>query len=582
MLHEISRSRRILQACLIIFLSAFVAGGCDRRAVHSPEVRIGLLEEPKSLNIWRGSDAWSSRILSLLYQPLFIRDPETLTFVPWLAAEDPIYDERTLSYRVALRDAKWSDGSPVTSRDVSFTVALIQEFKIPRYYAKWEFVKRVETPDAGTVVFYLSEPRATFLTRSLVTPIVSEKEWDPLLADIRSAESPLAALLNQRIAVPISNGPFTLGEWKQGAYLHLPRNELFFGKSLRHGSRLLGPYVDGIIFKLYGTSDTAILALKKGDIDMFWWGLQPGYREELLKEQSIRLYSNEKSALYYLGMNVRKPPFSDIHFRQAVATTIDKDFLLARLLQGHGVRMDSVVPPGNPYWHCTDITPYGKGLSREERIRKAHAILEGGGYTWEVSPVSRSGQITRGKAMRGPDGSPVPAVTIYTPPADYDPTRAQAGIFIQEWLRELGVSASARPLAISSLSEQVQVRRDFDAFIHGYGNLSLDPDYVRSFFHSRYDRPRGRNTSGYRNTEFDRISDESAAEMNREERRALIWEMQRIVASDVPWIPLYNPHTIEATRSDRFEGWVDMPVGIGNWWSFCLLKPVAGSPNSPS
>lgn len=570
----IDRSRIAILVCLVSFLSVFGGWGCSKETVISPELKIGLLEEPKSLNIWRRSDAWSSRILSLIYQPLYIRDPETLDFVPWLAAEHPIYDEASLSYRITLRAAKWSDGSPLTSADVAFTASVIQEFRIPRYYSDWDFIKRIETPDDRTVVFYLDGPRATFATRSLTMPIVSKKEWDHVIAALKGTESPLIGLLNHKIEAPISNGPFMLVEWKQGAYLHLRRNDLFFGKGKTIQGRLLGPYLDGIIFKLFGTSDIAILALKKGDIDMFWWGIQPGYREGLEKAGNIRLYSNEKSALYYLGLNVRKPPLNDVDFRRAIATVIDKDFILARLLQGQGVKMNAIVPPGNRYWHRPDMSFYGDGLPREDRIKQAYRILKAAGYGWKVPPVNDSGEVVRGKKIKDPEGNPIPSITILTPPADYDPMRAQAGIFIQEWLRALGIPARAKPVAFSSLSEQVQVRRQFDAFIHGYGNLSLDPDYVRRFFHSKYDKVRGRNTSGYHNVEFDRIADESALTMDREKRRDLIWQMQRIISRDVPWIPLYNPHIIEAVRTGRFSGWVDMPVGIGNWWSFCLLKPV--------
>ena len=559
---------------LVLSLSLFWVLGCSKETISSPELKIGLLEEPRSLNIWRGRDAWSSRILSLIYQPLYIRDPKTLDFVPWLAAQDPIFNKEGLSYRITLRKAKWSDGLPLTSADVAFTARLIQEFRIPGFYSKWDFVKRVETPDDHTVVFYLEGPRATFLSRTLTTPIVSRKEWEHLLAALRTTESPLTALLNHKIENPVSNGPFMLGEWKQGAYLHLRRNDLFFGKGKTIQDRLLGPYLDGIIFRIFGTSDTAILALKKGSIDMFWWGIQPGYLEDLQKAEDIRIFSNEKSALYYLGLNVRKPPLNDLHFRRAIATLIDKDFVRTRLLQGYGVKMNAVVPPGNRYWHCNNVTLYGDGLSRDERVKQAHTILRTAGYTWEVSPVSNSGKVVKGKKIRDPAGKPIHNITILTPPADYDPMRAQAGIFIQEWLRALGIPALAKPIAFSSLSDQVQVRREFDAFIHGYGNLSLDPDYVRSFFHSRYDRARGRNTSGYHDAEFDRISDESAVTMDKEKRRDLLFQMQQIISRDVPWIPLYNPSIIEAARSDRFAGWVDMPVGIGNWWSFCSLKSI--------
>ena len=72
-------------------------------------------------------------------------------------------------------------------------------------------------------------------------------------------------------------GPFMMKEWKKGAYLFLEKNNALFREGQKIGDRTLGPFIDGIIFKIYGTSDAAVLALKKGDIDMFWWGLQPGY-----------------------------------------------------------------------------------------------------------------------------------------------------------------------------------------------------------------------------------------------------------------------------------------------------------------
>ncbi|MCJ7684934.1 MAG: ABC transporter substrate-binding protein, partial [Desulfobacteraceae bacterium] len=84
-------------------------------------LKMGLLQEPKTLNVWRASDTWSRKVLGLLYQPLYVRDPKTLELIPWLAAEQPLFDEKTLSYTVKLRPAKWSDGTELTSEDVAFT-----------------------------------------------------------------------------------------------------------------------------------------------------------------------------------------------------------------------------------------------------------------------------------------------------------------------------------------------------------------------------------------------------------------------------------------------------------------------------
>jgi len=537
-------------------------------------LKIGILEEPKTLNVWRATDAWSNKVLGLLYQPLYVRDPKTLELIPWLAAEQPFFDEKDLSYTVKLRPAKWSDGTELTSEDVAFTGNFINEFKVPEDYSKWDFISKIETPDKQTVKFYLKEPQATFLTRTLTTPIVQKKEWVDRIEAAKKTEKPLGTLLNEKIDSPVSSGPFILKEWREGSYLFLQKNPRFFGTGQKIQGRLLGPYIDGVIFKLFGTSDAAILALKKGTIDMFWWGVQPGYMEDLKANPDIELFQNEKSSLYYMGFNVRKPPFNDPNLRRAIATLVDEDFIIKRILQGYGVKMHSIVPSGNAFWYCPDVPKYGEGLDREGRIKKAFDILRQAGYTWQTAPVEASGKVVNGDGIRLPDGSPMEKFTILTPPADYDPHRAMCGMMMQEWLRMLGIPAYSKPMAFGALLQQVKARHEFDAFVLGYGNLSLDPDYLRNFFLSSNDKPNGWNMSGYNNPEFDKIADGSAKALDRDKRQALIWEMQKIVMRDVPYLPLYNPNLIEAVQKGRFTGWVQMLGGIGNLWTFCELKPA--------
>ena len=110
--------------------------------------------------------------------------------------------------------------------------------------------------------------------------------------------------------------------------MFLETNQSFFGKSQEIAGYRLGPHIDGIIFKFFGTSDAAVLALLKGSIDMFWWGLQPGYLADLEDEEDVRIYTSEKSALYYVGFNLRKKPFNDPQFRKAVAYATDKRFIV--------------------------------------------------------------------------------------------------------------------------------------------------------------------------------------------------------------------------------------------------------------
>ena len=277
--------------------------------------------------------------------------------------------------------------------------------------------------------------------------------------------------------------------------------------------------------------------------------------------------------IYYMGFNVRKKPFDDVNLRRAIATLIDKGFIISRILQGYGVKMNSVVPPGNQFWFCPDVPKYSDGTDRKERIKKAHEILNAAGYTWKIPPVDNDGNVVSGKGICLPDGQPMQKFTILTPPADYDPLRALSGTIIQEWLRSAGIPATAKPMAFGSLIQQVKGRHQFDTFILGYGNLNLDPDWIRNFFYSGNDKRMGWNMSGYRNPEFDSIAIESSGTMDKEKRRELIWKMQKIILRDVPYIPLYNPKLNEAVRTDKFEGWVDTIGGIGNIWSLCTVMP---------
>jgi ABC-type transport system substrate-binding protein len=146
-------------------------------------------------------------------------------------------------------------------------------------------------------------------------------------------------------------------------------------------------------------------------------------------------------------------------------------------------------------------------------------------------------------------------------------------MMIEKWLHGIGIPANAKAVEFGDLIHRIKDRHQFDLFVLGYSNLSLDPDYLRSFFHSRNDIPGGWNMSGYRNFVYDRIADESAKAMQPETRRKLIWKMQNIIMQDVPYFPLYNPKMIEGVRKDRFKGWVEMFGGIGNMWSLSQIKP---------
>lgn len=566
-------SQWLYRLCLIFALATLflaVAIAPSGAAV----IKIGMKDEPKTLNPFRASDTWSRHVVTRFYEPLYTREPKTHKIIPWLADGYPEYDEATNTAVVRLKKTKWEDGSPLTAHDVVFTGSVIKEFKVPRYHYAWRFIEEIEALDDYRVKFVLKKPMAIFLPRTLMTFIVQKKKWEPVVTAARKAENPLKHLLVHQVTQPMSCGAFKFVKWARGAYVRIERNENFFATGMEIGGNKVGPHVDGILFKFYGSQDSAILALKKGDIDYYWASIQAGYLKDLEGDRRIKVFKSDKSGVYYLAFNVRKPPFSDRAFRQAVAYLIDKDFIVIRVLQKEGQRMDNIIPPGNRYWHNPDTPKFGQGMKRAQRVKKAYEILKASGYTWEKPPIDSKGKVVKAKGLKMPDGQEVPPLDILTPPADYDPHRAMAGMLIQQWLKRVGIPASAKPSSFGSITQQVKVKREFDAFILGWGNLAIDPDYLRTFFHSKEDRPYGRNPMGYHNAWYDKIADESACTMDEAKRRELISKMQKFIVEEAPYIPLYVPYVVEASRVDRFTGWNEDLNGVGNHWSLIFLKPT--------
>lgn len=538
------------------------------------QLKAGVLEEPKGLNPWLATDAWSSRVIKLIYEPLYIPEPKKLDMIPWLAAAAPVYDAQKLTYTIKLRKAKWSDGSDFTAEDVAYTVHLIQHYKVAKFASRWKYVTKTEVLDRHTIRFTMKKPYAPFVVRTLTTPMVQKKQWEAIAAAADATKKPNTSLRRHDVKTPMGTGPFMLKEWRKGVYLDLKANPHFFGRGQTIADMKLGPHITSMLIKVYGTSDAAILALRKGDIDFYWNSIQSGFVGDLKADKDIKLFTSKKSGVYYFGFNLRKAPFNDLAFRQAVAYIIDKEFIIKRILQGGGEVMHSMVPPGNTTYHNSKVATYGYGLPMTQRVIKAYEILTKAGYKWKKPPVTDGKLTLPGKGLMTPDGKPMEEFSILTPPADYDPNRAMAGLMIQGWLRQMGIPVAARPMSFGALLQKVKHRHDFDCFVLGYGRLSLDPGYLFSFFHSSQDKKRGWNMSGYRNDAYDELAKASLGETNLAKRQQMVRQMQAMVIADVAYIPLYNPLIIEGVRIDRFTGWVPMIEGVGNLWSFCQVEPA--------
>ncbi len=560
---------------------------------HSKSIfKVGMLGEPKTLNPFQATDAWTRRVTGFIYQPLYLIDPKTQELIPWLAADQPEYNLQNRTVTFHLRQAKWSDGSDFSSHDVVFTAEIFKRFRIPRYYDYWNFITKIEALDKLTVRLTLDRPRAILFSRTLTSWVVSKKQWEPVVLEAGRAlkgqanesgmdpyeeggsalEHARNVILTRQVTSPVGIGPFIFKEWKKRNYLILEKNPDFFARGDSVAGRIIGPYIDTLMLKRYDSLEAATLALKEGRIDFLWKGVSHAFVQEFETDPNIELIDSLDNGYRYLAFNLRKPPMSDRAFRQAVAYLIDKNFLVERVIHSFGVRLDTVVPPNNEFYFNPDTPTYGKGMSRDERIKAAFNILSKVGYRWNKPPVNDRGEIQKGEGLLLPDGRSIPTLTILTPTAGYDIEMATPGQVIQQWLQEFGIPARWEQTPFANLLAEIREGKKFDMYILGWRSLPTDPDYLRRFFSSSIDGSNLWNYTGYKNPTFDHLAELQASAMFLKTRREIVFNMQEILMTDLPYIPLFVPERLEGIRKDRVEIDKKMFQGVGGPWLFSILK----------
>ena len=564
--------------------------------------QLGIFEDLTTTNYWSylgpNGTIWNSYVLS--GKPsLYSLSAQRFDYVP-VVAEDfstPLKEETVdgatmWTTEVPLKqNVKWSDGNDVTAHDFVFTAQTVLDLELSGNWSSIvdpKFFDHAEALDDYRLKVYFKEKPglARWQFGMSFMPIFSKAYWEPV---VEQAKQEANVVEQQRILyahVPDgepSAGGYLFKKWERGAFAENTKNfDYYFSgteiaqydngayseskpgvyeftaygdpsgeKSLEYTD---GPFVDSTIYSIFGNQETAILALKKGDIDFMLnpLGLQRGLQQQLEGQSGLSNIENSSSGFRYLGFNFTKPPLDNKAFRQAVAVLIDKEFLTGTVLQGVAIPMYTTVPEGNGFWYNPNVSLLGKGLSRAERTAKAVEIMKGAGFTWEKEPkVSENGTVeVEGEGLKLPNGDPMPELEILAPSAGYDPLRSTFAIWIERWLKDMGIPAKAKLTDFNVIVERIRDPESFDMWILGWG-LSTFPDYLEAFFHSRHFEGDGLNRGGYSNKEFDALAEALLVETDLNAARDQVFKMQEFLADDLPYVVLFTTPILETYREDR-------------------------------
>lgn len=326
-----------------------------------------------------------------------------------------------------------------------------------------------------------------------------------------------------------------------------------------------GPFVGEIIWVEHGTKDAAYEKLEAGELDFVYdpLGMTSGLRAELAVNPDLDFSVNQSEGFRYLAFNVRKAPMSDLAFRQAVGTIIDKELISETVLAGAVFPGYTIIHPELTTFYNPDVFrpgwADGEPMSEADRFLTAVQILKDAGYTWDTEPVidpeNPDPVRTAGSGLTMPDGTKVPELEILTPSARYDPFRATFGIWVERWMEDLGIPAVANPTDFNAIGTTVFGKKTsekalgWDMYMLGWGggDPSLPGTLSVAFFHSRGDSATtgGLNAPGFDNAHFDAAADAFEAATTVEDAAKWTFEMERILQEELPYIVLFRTPIIE-------------------------------------
>lgn len=523
-------------------------------------VRVRLPADPERLHPMLSRSGYAKQIEANIFMALMDHDPESLEFVPMLAADFPevaVQIERngkmTNAYRFSIREeAEWSDGQPVLATDYKFTLkAILNPYVSSTWRGFMPFFVDLELDDEdgnSLTVFMDSEymlaeeiaggffiyPEHIYDPRRLMRLVslseLMEYEEGLLSDDQENALKAFAELFSAgRYSTEVVEGagPYNLRQYVSGSVISLDRKEDWWGNDLFRN----GP--TRIDYLIIADQAVALSALKDGTIDMA--GEIPArYFQELKSDpiysEQFQFFTPPLFQMYYIALNNRHPILSDINVRKALAYLTDLDFMVNEIMGGFGDRSPGVIHPAKE-----EFNPSIQSISFD--LNMADSLLTAANWT------DSDGDGIRDKLI---DGQRLPL--RLTMDVSSGETGQQLALMLKEAAERVGMDIQIRTREFRLIRDDMR-RGEFD-MTPLIIRQNLFPTDLYGTWHTDAMPPAGNNMMGYSNPEADQLIQRIRVERDEEQRMDLYFKVQEIIHHDHPVVFLAAPVERVAIRSD--------------------------------
>lgn len=487
---------------LILSLSLVAMADNDTLVIGSGAEAIGL--DPRL-----ETDVPSFERINVISQAL-VQFKVDMELEPCLATEWTVSDD-TMTLWFKLREGvHWHDGVPFTAEDVKYTYEwVLNPDNGALNMGLYADIDEIEVVNDYEVIFRLSQPNAFLLNNIARMPITPKHDGDR--EDFR-----------QR---PIGTGPYKFVSWTRDDRMVLVENEEYWGGR---------PNIPNLIFRAIPENATRLLAFEAGEIDIYQGGVVAQEIDRLEADPNYVVQRTPGTGYNYLGFNTRVGGLSDVRVRQAVSYLINREGIVANVLNGIGQPGIGPVSMSLP-WFNENLHRY------EYSVEKAQELLAEAGY--------QPGDISlRLYTNENPDRIRIAEILQYE--------CQRAGINVEVFIEEWGAYLA-----------RVQETDDFDIFILGWSG-QLDPD--RAMY--RQFHTNGSNNYGkYSNERVDYLLERGRmVPQESQESLDVYREAQEIVVREVPYG--FINYTEEVGLHHPYIGnWQAHPYGAAAWQDVQLM-----------
>ena len=506
-------TKRLLTACALLLAVTLIAG-CGNpapAATLDPATSTSSSRADKSLTL-PGDDwgypspfAFYSRgpgyiRMSLLFDTLTWKDEAGV--IPWLAKEWSVSDDGTEWTFTLSPGLAWHDGEPLTAEDVAFTFEYFRKLSDAHQGAfKWSWpVGKIEEAEA------LDEDT---IVLNLTEAVAGAHEG--LIGSLpiipkhiwEGVDDPVK--LTSEDAV-IGSGPFKLLEYskEEARYVYEANQDYFRGV----------PTVDELTFIKV---ENQALALETDTTDYAsFWGKEIEAVETFRDEWAYGVIDGPSFWVLQTIFNTQKPPFDDVELRRAVAHVIDRQKIVDQVTQGGAIVASLGILSPFTDWHNPDLPAY------EHDPEQARTMLEEAGATdLSLQLITTAGF-------------------------------AREAELVQADLEAVGIEVEVQTGDYSTIDGLLR-EGNFDLAINGHGGIANPAMLETPTWPAQT----------YDNVAYDELYQQQAATVDEEHRRELVWELQEIVARDLPVLTLYHPKMWTVYDASMLDSWFYTQGGIG-------------------